>query len=91
MGRTQQAAQLSEREENQSGERLEGNFRDGKWSYGVARPTSESTGGLISRQGLLTRARARSGAALKKAIQAVLSDIEFELQSETAERTRPRV
>jgi hypothetical protein len=32
-----------------------------------------------------------SGAALKKAIEGVISDLEFELQSETAERTRARV
>jgi hypothetical protein len=32
-----------------------------------------------------------SGAALKKAIEGVLSDIELDLQSEVAERTRARV
>jgi hypothetical protein len=32
-----------------------------------------------------------SGAALKKAIEAVLSDIELDLQSETAARSRARV
>jgi hypothetical protein len=31
------------------------------------------------------------GAAIKKAIEAVLYDIELDLQSETAERTRARV
>ena len=31
------------------------------------------------------------GAAIKKAIEGVLSDLVFELQSETAERTRARV
>jgi len=31
------------------------------------------------------------GAAIKKGIEAVLSDIELDLQSETAERSRARV
>jgi hypothetical protein len=31
-----------------------------------------------------------NGAALKKAIEAVLSDIELDVQSETAERSRAR-
>jgi hypothetical protein len=42
-------------------------------------------------RGYLSERERDNGAALKKAIEAVLSDIEFDLQSETAERTRPRV
>jgi hypothetical protein len=42
-------------------------------------------------RGYLTEGERGSGAALKKAIEAVLSDIELDLQSETAERTRARV
>ena len=42
-------------------------------------------------RGYLPEEERNSGAALKKAIEAVLSDIELDLQSETAERTRARV
>jgi hypothetical protein len=35
--------------------------------------------------------RHRRGAAIKKAIEAVLADIELDLQSETAARSRARV
>jgi hypothetical protein len=42
-------------------------------------------------RGYLTEEERGSSAALKKAIEAVLSDIELDLQSETAERTRARV
>jgi hypothetical protein len=42
-------------------------------------------------RGYLTEGERGSGAALKKAIEAVLSDIELDLQSETSERTRARV
>jgi hypothetical protein len=42
-------------------------------------------------RGYLTEGERGSGAALKKAIEAVLSDIELDLQSETAERSRARV
>jgi hypothetical protein len=42
-------------------------------------------------RGYLPAEERDSGAALKKAIEAVLSDIELDLQSETAERTRARV
>ena len=45
---------------------------------------------LVAR-GYLPEHERSSGAALKKAIEAVLSDIELDLQSETAERTRARV
>jgi hypothetical protein len=42
-------------------------------------------------RGYLAEEERGSSAALKEAIEAVLSDIELELQSETAERTRARV
>ena len=40
--------------------------------------------------GYLPEEERDSGAAVKKAIEAVLSDMEFELQSDTAARLRPR-
>ena len=42
-------------------------------------------------RGYLSEGERDNGIALKKAIEAVLSDIELDLQSETAERTRARV
>jgi hypothetical protein len=42
-------------------------------------------------RGYLAEEERDSGAALKQAIEAVLSDIELDLQSETAERSRARV
>jgi hypothetical protein len=45
----------------------------------------------LGRQGYLAEEERDNGAALKKAIEGVISDIAFELQSETAERTRARV
>jgi hypothetical protein len=42
-------------------------------------------------RGYLSEEERDDGAALKKAIEAVLSDIELDLQSETAERSRSRV
>jgi hypothetical protein len=42
-------------------------------------------------RGYLPEEERDSGAALKKAIEGVISDMAFELQSETAERTRARV
>jgi hypothetical protein len=42
-------------------------------------------------RGYLSEGERDDGVALKKAIEAVLSDIELDLQSETAERTRARV
>jgi hypothetical protein len=47
-------------------------------------------GALIVR-GYLAEEERGSSAALKEAIEAVLSDIELDLQSETGERTRARV
>jgi hypothetical protein len=42
-------------------------------------------------RGYLPEEERNSGAAIKKAIEAVLSDIEWDLQSEAAERSRARV
>ena len=42
-------------------------------------------------RGYLSEEERNNGAAPKKAIEAVLSDIELDLQSETAERRRARV
>jgi hypothetical protein len=42
-------------------------------------------------RGYLSEEDQDNGAAIKKAIEAVLSDIELDVQSETAERSRARV
>jgi hypothetical protein len=42
-------------------------------------------------RGYLTEEERDNGGAIKKAIECVISDMEFELQSEAAERTRARV
>jgi hypothetical protein len=42
-------------------------------------------------RGYLSEGERDNGAALKKAIEAVLSDVELDLQFETAERSRTRV
>ena len=42
-------------------------------------------------RGYLSEEERDNGAAIKKAIEGVISDMVFELQSETAERTRARV
>jgi hypothetical protein len=42
-------------------------------------------------RGYLAEEERDNGAAIKKAIEAVLSDIELDVQSETAERRRARV
>jgi hypothetical protein len=42
-------------------------------------------------RGYLAEEERDNGVALKKALEAVLSDIELDVQSETAERTRTRV
>jgi hypothetical protein len=42
-------------------------------------------------RGYLSEEDRDNGAALKKAIEGVISDLVFELQSESAERTRARV
>jgi hypothetical protein len=41
-------------------------------------------------RGYLPEEERDNGAAIKKAIEGVISDLEFELQSETAQRTRAR-
>jgi hypothetical protein len=45
---------------------------------------------LVAR-GYLTEGQQNNSAALKGAIEAVLSDVELDLKSETAERSRTRV
>ena len=47
-------------------------------------------GGLVVR-GYLSEEDRDNGAAIKKAIEAVLSDIDLDVQSETVERGRARV
>jgi hypothetical protein len=42
-------------------------------------------------RGYLSEEDRDNGAAIKKAIEAVLSDIELDVQSETAERGRARI
>jgi len=42
-------------------------------------------------RGYLSEGERDDGVALKKAIEAVLSDIDLDVQSETTERTRARV
>jgi hypothetical protein len=42
-------------------------------------------------RGYLSEDERGNGAAIKKAIEGVISDMAFELQSETAERSRARV
>jgi hypothetical protein len=42
-------------------------------------------------RGYLSEGERDDGVALKKAIEAVLSDVELDVQSETAERSRARV
>jgi len=42
-------------------------------------------------RGYISEGERDDGVALKKAIEAVLSDIDLDVQSETAERTRARV
>jgi hypothetical protein len=42
-------------------------------------------------RGYLSEGERDNGAALKKAIEAVLSDVELDLQFDTAERSRTRV
>ena len=59
-------------------------FRSSRSSEGLRRDA------LVVR-GYLSEEDRDNGAALKKAIEGVLSDIEFELQSEAAERSRARV
>ena len=52
---------------------------------------SQSERDALFVRGYLAEEERDNGTALKKAIEAVLSDLVFELQSETAERRRARV
>jgi hypothetical protein len=52
---------------------------------------SQSERDALLVRGYLSEEDRDNGAAIKKAIEAVLSDIELDVQSETAERTRTRV
>jgi hypothetical protein len=52
---------------------------------------SQSERDALIVRGYLSEEDRDNGAALKKAIEAVLSDIELDVQSETAERSRARV
>ena len=52
---------------------------------------SKSELGALVVRGYLPEEERDIGASLKKAIEGVISDMAFELQSETAERTRARV
>jgi len=70
--------------ETSSGETTAGNAL----RYGGRRPERTR---CFGRQGLLGRGRTRQWRRNQKAIEGVISDMVFELQSETAERTRARV
>jgi hypothetical protein len=52
---------------------------------------SQSERDALMVRGYLSEGERDNGVALKKAIEAVLSDIELDVQSETAERSRARV
>ena len=51
---------------------------------------SQSERDALVVRGYLSEEDRDNGAAIKKAIEAVLSDIELDVQSETAERSRAR-
>jgi hypothetical protein len=51
---------------------------------------SQSERDALVVRGYLSEEDGDNGAAIKKAIEAVLSDIELDVQSETAERSRAR-
>jgi hypothetical protein len=51
---------------------------------------SQSERDALVVRGYLSEEDGDNGAALKRAIEAVLSDIELDIQSETAERSRAR-
>ena len=63
--------------------------RQGTRCVTVALNQSERDALLV--RGYLSEEERDNGAAIKKAIEGVISDLVFELQSETAERTRARV
>jgi hypothetical protein len=52
---------------------------------------SQSERNALVVRGYLSEEDGDNGTAIKKAIEAVLSDIELDVQSETAERSRSRV
>jgi hypothetical protein len=52
---------------------------------------SQSERDALIVRGYLSEQERDNGAAIKKAIEGVISDLVFELQSETAERSRARV
>jgi hypothetical protein len=52
---------------------------------------SQSEVAALEARGYFSKEERDNGAAIKKAIEAVLSDIELDVQSETAERSRARV
>ena len=52
---------------------------------------SQSERDALVVRGYLSEEERDNGAAIKMAIEGVISDMVFELQSETAERTRSRV
>jgi hypothetical protein len=52
---------------------------------------SQSERDALVARGYLSEEDGENGAAIKKAIEAVLSDVELDVQSETAERSRARV
>ena len=52
---------------------------------------SQSERDALVARGYLSEEERDNGASIKKAIEAVLSDIELDLQSETAERSRALV
>jgi hypothetical protein len=52
---------------------------------------SQSERDALVVRGYLSEEERDNGAAIKKAVEALLSDIELDLQSETAERSRARV
>ena len=62
--------------------------REGTRCVTVALNQSERDALLV--RGYLSHEERDDGAAIKKGIEGVLSDLVFELQSETAERTRAR-
>jgi hypothetical protein len=61
-----------------------------KWTRCVTVDVSQSELDALVVRGYLSEGERDNGVALKKAIEAVFSDIELDVQSETAERSRTR-
>jgi hypothetical protein len=59
-------------------------------SHCITIDVSQSERNALVVSGYLSEEDGENGAAIKKAIEAVLSDIELDVQSETAERNRAR-